>query len=129
MASLELGEMTSVGHLPSLAFYLLNTSCSDRRAFHFQLGLGTRRLPGLKKSLPTMNNSGFGEDFQGDWKQDANLSCSICWLILCQKQSKRWVEWWTPKSYVHVTPLESVNAALFRKGGFADEMEVRMLRS
>ena len=87
MASLELGEMTSIGHLPSPALYLLNTSCSDHRAFYSQLGLGTGRLPGLKKSLPTMNNSGFGEDIQGDWKQDAVLSCPVCWLMLCQKQS------------------------------------------
>lgn len=64
VASLELGEMTRIGHLPSLALYLLNTSCSDHRAFYSQLGLGTRRLPGLKKSLTTMNNSGFGEDIQ-----------------------------------------------------------------
>lgn len=43
-ATLELGGITSICHLPSLAFYLLNTSSSDCSAFYFQLALGTGRV-------------------------------------------------------------------------------------
>lgn len=37
-----------------------------------------------------------------------------------------WVEWWSPKTYVH---LEPVNVTLFSKRGFADEIKDMEIRS